>query len=51
MCESCVDIDKQIEAHRASLQATTDPTEGERIYRLIAQLYADRVRFHQNPKT
>jgi hypothetical protein len=50
MCQSCVDINKRVERHRELLRATTDPTEIERIKRLIAQLYSDRVRLHQNPE-
>jgi len=50
MCQSCVEIDKQIAEHQKRLKATTDHAEVERIYRLIAQLYADRVRKHQNPE-
>jgi hypothetical protein len=49
MCQSCVDIDKQIERQRELLRSITDPVEAERINRLIAQLYADRVRLHRNP--
>jgi hypothetical protein len=51
MCQSCVDINKRVERHRELLRSTTDPAEIERIKRLISQLYADRVRFHQNPDT
>jgi hypothetical protein len=50
MCQSCVEIDKRVERHRESLHSTTDPAEIERINRLIAQLYADRVRLHQSPE-
>jgi hypothetical protein len=50
MCESCIEIDKRIEKQRQLLGSTTDPAEVERIYRRIAQLYADRVKFHQNPE-
>jgi hypothetical protein len=45
-----VEIDKQVERHRESLRSTTDPAEIERIRRLIAKLYADRVLQHQNPE-
>ena len=48
VCQSCVDIDNRIEQQRKTLHSTTDPAEVERIYRLIAQLYGDRVRLHQN---
>ena len=48
VCQSCVDIDNRIEQQRKLLHSTTDPAEVERIYRLIAQLYGDRVRLHQN---
>ena len=50
MCESCVEIDKRIEKLRHSLRSTTDPLEANRINRLIAELYRDRVRFHRNPQ-
>jgi hypothetical protein len=50
MCESCVEIDAQIELHRQRMRSTTDPSEIEHITRLIAKLYADRVRLHQNPQ-
>jgi hypothetical protein len=50
MCESCVEIDKQIAQHQKRLKASTDQVEMQRISRLIAQLYADRVRKHQNPE-
>jgi hypothetical protein len=50
MCQSCVEIDKRVERHLELLRSTTDPAEIERIKRLIAQLYADRVRLHQNPE-
>jgi hypothetical protein len=48
MCPSCVEIDKRVERHLELLRSTTDPAEIERIKRLIAQLYVDRVRLHQN---
>jgi hypothetical protein len=50
MCESCVDIDKRIEKLQQSLRSTTDLLETERINRLIAELYRDRVRLHKNPE-
>jgi hypothetical protein len=50
MCESCTEIDKRIERLRQALRSTTDLLETERVNRLIAQLYADRVRLHQNPQ-
>jgi hypothetical protein len=50
MCQSCVGIDKRVERHRELLRSTTDPAEIERINRLIANLYADRLRLHQNPE-
>jgi hypothetical protein len=50
MCQSCEDINKRVERHRELLRSTTDPAEIERIKRLISELYADRVRLHQNPK-
>jgi hypothetical protein len=49
MCQSCIEIDKRVERHRQLLRSTTDAAEVERIKRLIAELYADRVRLHQNP--
>jgi hypothetical protein len=48
MCQSCVEIDKRVERYRDLLRSTADPAEIERINRLIAKLYADRVRLHQN---
>jgi len=48
MCQSCVDIDKRVERYRELLRSTTDPAEVERIHRLIAKLYADRVLRHRN---
>jgi hypothetical protein len=50
MCESCIEIDKRIEKLRQSLRSTADPLESERISRLIAELYRDRVRLHKNPE-
>jgi hypothetical protein len=50
MCESCVQIDKKVEQYRELLRSTTEQAEIERINRLIAGLYADRVRLHQNPQ-
>jgi hypothetical protein len=50
MCQSCVEIDKRVERLRELLRSTTDPAEIERIKRLIAELYADRVRLHQSPE-
>jgi hypothetical protein len=50
MCQSCVEIDKRVEKHRKLLRSTTDPAEIERIKGLISELYADRVRSHQNPE-
>ena len=49
-CESCVEIDARIDLHRQLVRSTTDPSEIERLNRLIAQLYADRVRLHKNPE-
>jgi hypothetical protein len=51
MCQSCIDIDARIERHRELMGSAADPAEVERIRRLIAQLYQDRVRLHQNPET
>jgi hypothetical protein len=50
MCQSCVEIDRKVERYRELLRSTTDPAEIERINRLIAELYAERVRLHQNPE-
>jgi hypothetical protein len=50
MCQSCIDIDRQIENHRESLRSVTDQAEVERIHQLISQLYGERVRKHQNPE-
>ena len=50
MCKSCVEIDARIDLHRQSMRSMTDPSEIERLNRLIAQLYADRVRLHKNPE-
>ena len=50
MCQSCIDIDNRIERYRQLLRLTTDTGEIERINRLIAKLYADRVLLHQNPE-
>jgi hypothetical protein len=49
MCQSCVEIDKRVERHLDELRSTTDQAEIERTKRLISELYADRVRLHQNP--
>jgi hypothetical protein len=48
MCQSCLEIDKRVEQHLKLLRLTTDPAEIERTERLISELYADRVRLHQN---
>jgi hypothetical protein len=50
MCQSCIDIDLEIENYRKRLAGKIDPSEAERINALIARLYADRVRKHQNPE-
>ena len=50
MCQSCVEIDQQVDGHRELVRSTTDPVEIERIKRLIAKLYADRIRLHKNPE-
>jgi hypothetical protein len=51
MCQSCVDIDKLVERLREQMRSIADPAERERTVQLIAELYADRVRLHQNPET
>jgi hypothetical protein len=50
MCQFCVEIDERIEGYRRLLCSTTESAEVERINRLIAELYAERVRLHQNPE-
>ena len=50
MCQSCIDIDIEIENHRKRLQGKVDQAEVERIEALITKLYADRVRLHKNPE-
>ena len=49
MCQSCVEIDKQVEHYQELLRSTRDQKEIERISRMIAKLYGDRVRLHRNP--
>jgi hypothetical protein len=49
MCQS-LEIDKRVERYRQLLRWTTDAAEVERINLLIAKLYAERVRLHQNPE-
>jgi hypothetical protein len=49
VCQSCVEIDKQVERHRQLLRSTTNPAEAKRINLLIIRLYADPVRLHRNP--
>jgi hypothetical protein len=48
MCQSCVEIDQQVDGHRELLRSTTDAGEIGRIKRLIKELYADRLRLHKN---
>jgi hypothetical protein len=50
MCQSCLEIDKRVERYRQLQRSTADPVEVERINLLIARLYAERVRLHQNPE-
>jgi hypothetical protein len=50
MCRSCAEIDKRIERFRELLREAPDPAEVERIKRMIAELYRDRVLRHQNPE-
>jgi hypothetical protein len=49
MCQSCRDIDKQIDQYQKSLRSTSDAEDVVRINFLIAQLYGDRVRLHRSP--
>ena len=51
MCQSCNDIDQLIEEHRKRIRSAADAAEVEAINRLIATLYADRVRLHKNPES
>jgi hypothetical protein len=51
MCQSCVEIDKRIDRLRQQIHSTADIAEVERITRLIAELYADRVRLHRNEES
>ena len=48
MCQSCVEIDKQVEGHRQLLRSTRDEKEIERVNRTIAKLYGDRALLHRN---
>ena len=49
MCQSCVEIDKQVERNRESLRSMAlTKSEAERINQLIVKLYADRVRLHRS---
>jgi hypothetical protein len=50
MCQTCVDIEKQIDEYRAVLSSATDRWEIERINGLIYQLDEARVRLHENPQ-
>ncbi len=50
MCQSCVEIDKRVKHYRELLRSTTASAEVERFFRLISELYVDRVRLHQNPE-
>jgi hypothetical protein len=50
MCQSCVEIDERVERQRELLRSTTDLAKIDRINRLIAKLYLDRVRLHKNPE-
>jgi hypothetical protein len=50
MCQSCMDIDKQVEHYRQLLRSIADPAEIERINQLIERLCLDRVLLHQNPQ-
>jgi len=50
MCQSCVEIDKQVEQYRELLRLTRDQKEIERISRMIAKPYGDRVLLHRNPE-
>jgi hypothetical protein len=50
MCDSCVEIDKEIDHYRELLRSIHDLKEVERVNRLIAKLYVDRVMLHRNPE-
>ena len=50
MCESCVKIDRRIDQYRMVSRPSDDPKEIELIEALIAHLYEERVRQHQNPQ-
>jgi hypothetical protein len=50
MCQFCAEIDERVEGYRRLLRSTTESAEIERINRLITELYAERVRLHQNPE-
>jgi hypothetical protein len=50
MCQSCVEIDQEIERYRELLHSTRDQKEIERINRVVAKLYRDRVLLHRNPE-
>ena len=50
MCQSCIDIDKKVDEQRRALSVATESNEIKRVDKLIAQLYAERVRLHQNPE-
>ncbi|HWX36510.1 MAG TPA: hypothetical protein VNZ53_54975 [Steroidobacteraceae bacterium] len=45
-----MEIDKQIEKYRELLRSMRDQKEIERISRIIAKLYGDRVLLHRNPE-
>jgi hypothetical protein len=49
MCDICIEIDKRVEEDGPALRKTTDLPTIDRINLAISQLYADRVRLHQNP--
>lgn len=49
MCQSCVDIDNQIDRYRKQLDSALDSREIERLKELIYELYGERLRKHKNP--
>ena len=50
MCEVCDELDKRIDEAAESLKSATDPTEVDRLYVLIGELYGERLRLHSSPR-